>query len=35
MWFFIVTLDFIGHTGTVVVLVSKEFFNSTSTGWIL
>ena len=25
--FFIVTLDFIGYTGTVVVLVFKEFFN--------
>ena len=27
MGFFIVTLDFIGYTGTVVVLVFKEFFN--------
>ena len=31
--FFIITLDFIGYTGTVVVLIFKEFFNP-SVNWL-
>ena len=33
MGFFIITLDFIGYTGTVVVLVFKEFFNP-AVNWL-
>lgn len=33
MWAFIITLDFIGYTGTVVVLVFKEFFNP-AVNWL-
>ena len=34
MWaFFIITLDFIGYTGTVVVLIFKEFFNP-AVNWL-
>ena len=31
--FFIITLDFIGYTGTVVVLIFKEFFNP-AVNWL-
>ena len=33
MGFFIITLDFIGYTGTVVVLIFKEFFNP-AVNWL-